>query len=121
MNHIRGSIHSMTIGGLIVRFITANFILFTIAFFSPQLTFFSIISFIVVATIITTFDYLFNAIIGAMPYPIIQGMIGFLTMAMILYFAQFFIPNITISGVATIMASLIYASIAFVMPNQMEE
>ena len=117
-NNYRSSTNSMTIGGLIIRFITSAAVLAISAFFTPGFEISSFWTLAIAAFVLSLFDYLINAIIGINASPFGRGIIGFVVSVMILYATQFFVSGYSISWISAIIGAVIYGIIASIIPGK---
>lgn len=117
-NNSRSSTNSMTIGGLIVRFITSAIVLAITAFFTPGFQIASFWTLIISAVVLSVLDYLVNAIIGVNATPFGRGIIGFVVSVIVLYATQFFVPGYSISWISAIIGAIIYGIVASIIPGK---
>ena len=117
-NNYRSSTNSMTIGGLLIRFITSAAVLAISAFFTPGFEISSFWTLAIAALVLAIFDYLLNAIIGVNASPFGRGIIGFAVSVMILYATQFFVSGYSISWISAIIGAAVYGIVASIIPGK---
>ncbi len=117
-NNSRSSTNSMTIGGVIVRFITSAIVLAITAFFTPGFEIASFWTLIVAAVVLSILDYLANAVIGVNATPFGRGIIGFFVSVVVLYATQFFVSGYSISWISAIIGAIIYGIVASIIPGK---
>ena len=117
-NNIRSATNSMTIGGVILRFITSAVVLAMTAFFTPGFQIASFLTLLLSAVVLAILDYLANAILGINATPFGRGIIGFVVSAIVLYATQFFVSGYSISWISAIIGALIYGIDASIIPGK---
>lgn len=117
-NNSRSSTNSMTIGGVIVRFITSAIVLAITAFFTPGFEISSFWTLAIAAVVLAVLDYLVNAIMGVNATPFGRGIIGFIVSVVVLYATQFFVSGYSISWVSAIIGAIIYGIVASIIPGK---
>lgn len=117
-NNSRSSTNSMTMGGIIVRFITSAIVLAITAFFTPGFEISSFWTLAIAAVVLAVLDYLVNAIMGVNATPFGRGIIGFIVSVVVLYATQFFVSGYSISWVSAIIGAIIYGIVASIIPGK---
>ena len=117
-NNSRSSTNSMTIGGVIIRFITSAIVLAITAFFTPGFEIASFWTLGIAAIVLAIMDYLINAVIGINASPFGRGIIGFIVSVTILYATQFFVSGYSISWISAIIGAVIYGIVASIIPGK---
>ena len=117
-NRSRNSTNSMTIGGVILRFVTSAIVLAVTAFFTPGFEIESFWTLALAAVVLAVLDYLVNAIIGVNASPFGRGIIGFIVSVVVLYATQFFVSGYSISWISAIIGAVIYGIIASIIPGK---
>lgn len=117
-NNSRSSTNSMTIGGIIIRFITSAIVLAVTAFFTPGFEIESFWTLAIAAIVLSVLDYLVNAVIGINASAFGRGIIGFIVSATILYATQFFVSGYSISWISAIIGAVIYGIVASIVPGK---
>lgn len=119
-NGSKSSTNSMTIGGVILRFITSAIVLAVTAFFTPGFEISSFWTLAVAAVVLTILDYLVNAVIGINATPFGRGIIGFIVSVIVLYATQFFVSGYSISWISAIIGAVIYGIVASIIPGNQD-
>ena len=109
---------SMSVVGLITRFITSAIILAVTAFFTPGFEISSFWSLIVAAIVLTLIDYLVNTIVGSNLGAFGNGVIGFIVSAIMLYITQFFVTGYSITWLSAFVCPTIYGIVASFVPGK---
>lgn len=119
-NDVRSSSNSMSLGGILARFITSAVVLAITAFFTPGFEIATMWTLILAAVVLTVIDYLINLVIGINVGPFGKGITGFLVSALILYATQFFVSGYSVSWISAIVGAVIYGIVAsFITGKQM--
>ncbi|NMM62299.1 phage holin family protein [Clostridium sp. P21] len=108
-------------GGLlhwIGRFIAVAVILAITSFLTPGFTIIGMWSFLLAAVVISVIDYLVESFMGVDASPFGKGIKGFIIAAIIIYLAQFLVPNMRVSVVGSILAALVIGVIDAVFPGR---
>jgi uncharacterized membrane protein YvlD (DUF360 family) len=108
----------MTLGNIIVRFITSAIVLGITAFFTPGFQISSLWTLILAAVVLTIMDYLVNMVLGVNVGPFGKGIIGFIVAVVILYATQFFVAGYSISWISAIIGAVIYGIVASIIPGK---
>ncbi|WP_125152292.1 phage holin family protein [Clostridium rectalis] len=104
--------------GYIVRFILVAIVLAITSFFTPG---FSIVGFwpmLLAAVVITVIDLLIENYMGIDASPFGKGIKGFLVAAIIIYITQFIVPNMRVSIIGALLASLVIGIIDMIIPGR---
>ena len=112
------STNSMSLSGIIVRFITSAIVLAVTAFFTPGFQIASLWTLLVAAVVLTVIDYLVTSVFGISVGPFGKGIVGFIVAAIILYATQFFVSGYSISWISAIIGALIYGIVASFIPGK---
>lgn len=115
------STSSMSIGGILTRFITSAIVLAVTAFFTPGFQISSLWTLIVAAVVLTIIDYLVNSVFGVNTGGFGKGIVGFIVAAVILYATQFFVSGYSISWISAIIGAIIYGIVASFIPGKQME
>ncbi len=109
---------SMTLTGIITRFITSAIILAITAFFTPGFEIASFWTLLVAAVVLTLVDYLVNTIIGNNLGAFGNGIVSFVVCGIVLYVTQFFVAGYTINWLSAIVGAIIYGIVASFVPGK---
>ena len=102
-----------------VRLVAVAIILGITSFFTPGFTIRGIWSFLIAAVVITALDYVVELFMGVDASPIGKGVKGFLIAAVIIYLAQFLVPNMHVSIIGALLASVVIGILDAVLPGRM--
>jgi len=114
----QASSSSITLGGIVTRFITSAIILAVTAFFTPGFEIASFWTLLVAALVLTLIDYLVNTIIGNNLGTFGNGIVGFAVSAIMLYVTQFFVTGYYINWLSAIVGAIIYGIVASFVPGK---
>ena len=117
-NNSRSSTNSMTIGGVIVRFITSAIVLAITAFFTPGFSINNFWALALAAVVLTALDYIIVKFTGLEASPFGKGFVGFIVAAVVLYVTQFFVAGYTISWLGAIIGALVYGVVDYLIPGK---
>ena len=102
--------------GWIVRLILFAIVLGITSFFTPGFSINGLWSFLLAAFIITVVDYLIESFMGVDASPFGKGIKGFVIAAIIIYLAQFLVPNMRVSIIGSILAAVVIGIIDAILP-----
>lgn len=89
------------------RLILVAIILGITAFITPGFSINGLWSYLIAAGVIIVLDFLVEAFMGVDASPFGKGVKGFIIAVVIIYVAQFFVPNMRVSIIGAILAALI--------------
>ncbi|MBP1888516.1 uncharacterized membrane protein YvlD (DUF360 family) [Clostridium moniliforme] len=104
--------------GWIVRLILFAIVLGITSFFTPGFSINGLWSFLLAAFIITVVDYLIESFMGVDASPFGKGIKGFVIAAIIIYLAQFLVPNMRVSIIGSILAAVVIGIIDAILPGK---
>ena len=117
-NNTKSSSNTMSIGGIIARFVTSAVVLAVTAFLTPGFEIASLWTLILSAVVLTVIDYLVNMVLGVNVGPFGRGFSGFVVAVVILYATQFFVSGYSISWISAIIGAVIYGIVASFIPGK---
>lgn len=103
--------------GTIVRFVVSAIVLMLVGFLVPGfggLTFFSAI---LAAIVIAALGWVMERLFGREVSPYGRGISGFLSAAVVIYMAQWFIPGMRVTILGALLASLVIGIIDLFVPS----
>ncbi|WP_346962025.1 phage holin family protein [Clostridium sp.] len=100
------------------RLILVAIILGITSFLTPGFSIYGLWSYLIAALVITGIDYLVEAFMGVDASPFGKGVKGFIIAAVIIYFAQFLVPNMRVSIIGAILAALVIGVLDAVFPSR---
>lgn len=100
---------------LIIRLVLVAVVLGLTSFFTPGFSIRGIWSYLIAAVVITVLDYLIELFMKVDASPFGKGIKGFAVAAIIIYLTQFFVPNMNVSIIGAILASVVIGIIDAVL------
>lgn len=100
------------------RFVLVALVLVITSYLTPGFSINGIWSFLIAAVVITVLDGLVEAFIKVDASPFGKGLKGFVISVIIIYIAQFFVPNMTTSILGAILAAVVIGIIDAVIPGR---
>ncbi|AGF57294.1 uncharacterized membrane protein YvlD (DUF360 family) [Clostridium saccharoperbutylacetonicum] len=114
----KGKVGGRSIGGWLIRLVLTAVILAIASFFTPGFTIIGMWSYLLAALVISILDYLVEAFMGVDASPFGKGIKGFFIAAIILYIAQYFVPNMSVSIIGALLAALAIGILDAVIPGR---
>ena len=100
------------------RCILVAIILAITSFVTPGFTIAGMWSYIVAAIVITGLDYLVELLMGVDASPFGKGISVFIIAALIIYLAQFIVPNMNVTLLGAILAAVVIGILDVVFPTR---
>jgi len=88
------------------------------SFLTPGFSIYGLWSYLIAAVVITALDYFVEAFMGVDASPFGKGIKGFIIAAVIIYVAQFLVPNMRVSLLGAILAALVIGVIDAIFPSR---
>ena len=98
------------------RLIMFMVVLAITSFFTPGFSIMGLWSYLIAAAVISVLDFLVELLIGIDASPFGKGIKGFVISAIIIYVAQFFVPNMAVSIIGALLASLVIGILDAIFP-----
>ncbi|GAA0862501.1 phage holin family protein [Paraclostridium tenue] len=98
------------------RFILVAIILMVTSFVTPGFSIDGMWSFLIAAVVISVLDYLAELLMGVDASPFGKGIKGFVIAAIILYLAQFLVPNMGVTIMGAILAAIVIGILDAIFP-----
>ena len=98
------------------RFILVAIILMITSFLTPGFSINGMWSFLIAAVVISGLDYLAELLMGVDASPFGKGIKGFIIAAIIIYLAQFLVPNMGVSIIGAVLAAIVIGILDAVFP-----
>ena len=98
------------------RFILVAVILSITSFVTPGFSINGMWSFLIAAVVISGLDYLVELLMGVDASPFGKGIKGFIIAAIIIYLAQFLVPNMGVTIIGAILAAVVIGILDAVFP-----
>lgn len=98
------------------RLVIVAIILCLTSFFTPGFSIRGMWSYLIAALVISALDYLVESLMGIDASPVGKGAKGFLIAAVIIYLAQFLVPNMRVSIIGALLAALVIGVLDVIFP-----
>ncbi len=98
------------------RFILVAIILIITSLITPGFSIHGIWSFLIAAVVISGLDYLVELLMGVDASPFGKGIKGFIIAAIIIYLAQFLVPNMGVSVMGAVLAAIVIGILDAIFP-----
>ena len=98
------------------RFVIVAVVLMIVSFFTPGFTISGLWSFLIAAVVISLLDFFLEALMKVDASPFGKGLKGFVLSAVILYVAQFIVPNMSVTILGAILGALAIGILDAVFP-----
>ncbi|MTI81495.1 MAG: phage holin family protein [Firmicutes bacterium] len=105
--------------GLIVRFVVSALVLMAVSFISPGFVVEGgFTGALIAAVVIAVLGYIAESLLGERVSPQRRGVVGFVTAAVVIYLAQFIIPNLlSVSLLGAIISAFVIGIIDAIVPT----
>lgn len=98
------------------RFILVAIILMITSYLTPGFSIRGMWSFLIAAVVISALDYLVEMLMGVDASPFGKGIKGFIIAAIIIYLAQFLVPNMGVTIIGAILAAIVIGILDAIFP-----
>lgn len=98
------------------RFVIVAVILMIVSFFTPGFSINGLWSFLVAAVVISLLDFFLEALMKVDASPFGKGLKGFILSAVILYVAQFLVPNMSVTILGALLGAVAIGILDAVFP-----
>ncbi|HZK43983.1 MAG TPA: phage holin family protein [Syntrophomonadaceae bacterium] len=106
--------------GVVVRFIVSAIVLMAIGFLLPGITVAGFWGALIAALVIAALGYAVEAILGDKVSPRSRGLVGFITAAVVIYVAQFIVPNfLSVTLLGSLLAAFIIGIVDAFVPTEL--
>lgn len=105
--------------GLIVRFIVSAVVLLVVSFLLPG---FAVLGFggaLLAAVVIAILGFIVESVLGKKVSPHNRGVIGFITAAVVIYVAQFLVPQMTVTVIGAALAAVVIGVVDIFVPTEL--
>ncbi|NLI13185.1 phage holin family protein [Pelotomaculum propionicicum] len=105
--------------GLIIRFVVSALVLIVVSWLSPGFVVSGgFVGALIAAVVIAVLGYIAEALLGDRVSPQSRGLVGFITAAVVIYLAQFIIPNLlSVSIVGALISAFVIGLIDAFVPT----
>ncbi len=104
--------------GFVIRFAVASLVLIVTSYFVPGFVIRGYVSALVAALVIAAADYLVEKLFKIDASPFGRGIAGFAVSVVIIYFAQYLVPNMEVSWLGAIVGALVIGLIDAILPTR---
>jgi len=105
--------------GLIVRFVVSALVLLFTGFIIPGFQIVGFVNALMAAVAIAVIGYLVEAVLGRSVAPQSRGIVGFLSAAAVIWSIQFIIPNVQVTIIGALLASLVIGIVDAFVPTEL--
>jgi len=106
--------------GTIVRFIVSALVLMVVSWILPGMSVNGFAGALIAAVIIAILGWAIESLLGEKRSPQSRGIVGFLTAALVIYLAQFAIPNqLSVTIIGALLAALVIGVIDAIVPTEL--
>ncbi|MEL7566664.1 MAG: phage holin family protein [Dehalobacterium sp.] len=104
--------------GLIVRFVVSALVLMVISWLLPGISVNGFVGALIAAVVIAVLGYIAEKLMGKNISPYGRGIVGFISAAVVIYLAQFIIPNyLSVSLIGSLLAALVVGIVDAFVPT----
>lgn len=104
--------------GLIVRFIVSAVVLMVISWLLPGISVNGFVGALIAAVVIAILGYVAEKLMGKNISPYGRGIVGFIAGAVVIYLAQYIIPNyLSVSLIGSLLAALVIGIVDAFVPT----
>jgi uncharacterized membrane protein YvlD (DUF360 family) len=104
---------------MIIRFIVSALVLMFVGFLIPGFGPITFLNALIAAVVISVLGYAIEALFGKNVSPQGRGIIGFLTSAVVIYLAQYIVPDLDVTIIGALVAALIIGIIDIFVPTEL--
>ena len=104
---------------LVIRFIVSALVLMFVGFLIPGFGPITFLNALIAAVVISVLGYAIEALFGKNVSPQGRGIIGFLTSAVVIYLAQYIVPDLDVTIIGALVAALIIGIIDIFVPTEL--
>ncbi len=105
--------------GAVVRFIVSALVLLFLSFILPGFQVGGFLNALLAAVVIAVIGWAVEAVLGRRVSPQARGVLGFLTAAVVIWVAQFFVPAMTVTILGALLAALAIGLVDAVVPTEL--
>ncbi|MDS1029432.1 phage holin family protein [Bacillota bacterium LX-D] len=105
--------------GTIIRFIVSALVLLVVGWLLPGITVNGFTGALLAAIVIAVLGYIVEAMLGKSISPRSRGIVGFITAAVVIYLAQFIVPNyLSVNILGALLAAFVVGIIDAFVPTE---
>ncbi|MGI6096869.1 MAG: phage holin family protein [Dethiobacteria bacterium] len=105
--------------GLVVRFVVSAVVLMVVSFILPGFATLGFVQALIAAVVIALIGYIVESLFGRKISPQNRGLVGFLTSAVVIYLAQFIVPEMKVSLIGAALAAIVIGIIDIFVPTEL--
>lgn len=106
--------------GTIVRFVVSALVLMLVGYLLPGITVSGFVGALIAAIVIAILGYVVELILGDRVSPRSRGIVGFVTAAVVIYLAQFIVPNyLSVSLLGSLLAAFVIGLVDAFVPTEL--
>lgn len=104
--------------GLIVRFIVSALVLMLVSWILPGISVRGFTGALIAAVVIAVLGYVVESLLGKKVSPYGRGAVGFISAAVVIYFAQYIIPSyLSVSLIGSLLAAFVVGLVDAFVPT----
>lgn len=105
--------------GMIIRFIVSALVLMLVSFILPGFKIAGFTGALIAAIVIAILGFIVESLLGDKVSPQSRGIVGFITAAVVIYFAQFMVPAMSVTWWGALLASLVIGVVDAFVPTEL--
>ncbi|MCL6581914.1 MAG: phage holin family protein [Firmicutes bacterium] len=105
--------------GVVVRFVVSALVLLFLGAVLPGFRVAGFVNALIAAVAIAAIGYIVEAVLGERVSPQSRGVVGFVTAAVVIYVAQYFVPTMRVTILGALLASLVIGVIDAIVPTEL--
>ncbi|HHY04721.1 MAG TPA: phage holin family protein [Thermoanaerobacterales bacterium] len=105
--------------GMIIRFIVSALVLMLVSFVLPGFKVAGFTGALIAAIIIAVLGFIAESLLGDKVSPQNRGIVGFITSAVVIYFAQYLVPAMSVTWWGALLASVVIGVIDMFVPTEL--
>ncbi|NPV72051.1 MAG: phage holin family protein [Firmicutes bacterium] len=102
----------------LIRLVVSAIVLLVVQWLIPGFRLFGLLNALLAAVVIAVLGYIAETLLGKRISPQSRGVVGFVTAAVVIYLAQYFVPTMRVSVFGALLASLIIGVIDSIVPTE---
>ena len=104
--------------GAIIRFIVSAIVLIAVGYILPGFTMVGFMNALIAAVVIALLGYIVERVFGEQISPQNRGIVGFITSAIVIYSAQYFVSGLSVSIIGAALAAAVIGLIDVFVPTE---
>ncbi|AEE91234.1 conserved membrane protein of unknown function [Tepidanaerobacter acetatoxydans Re1] len=105
--------------GMIIRFIVSALVLMLMSFILPGFEVAGFTGALIAAIVIAILGFIVESLFGDKVSPQSRGIVGFITAAVVIYFAQFLVPAMSVTWWGALLTSLVIGVVDAFVPTEL--